>query len=514
MPARGQALLQSGRWQDAAAAFRQALAQDPASLPARMGLAHAFAQGGDLPLATAWLSDACRIAPQRAEPLAALAEVLLRQQQFAQALPLYRRLHEEFAARDRATLLHLGYCHEQLGDVDAAIASYRAAIAREPSFFEAHVDLAGVLWRVEDFEGTLAHAQEAVRLAPQHPYALRILGMALLQLNRLDEAEVQLRRALAIQPDFALAQVDLAFTLLLAGKLQEGWSWYAKRWNDARMQRPAFHQAHREWSGPSQPLRGKRLLVYAEQGLGDVLQFARYIPGLQALGAQVSAVVPPELVPLLEASFEVPCVTRERSVEIDLHVALLDLPGRAGTTLESVPAAVPYLRAPLARRTAWREKLGERDGRLRVGIAWSGSPVQVNNRNRAMPLSVLQPLLTVPGVQWYSLQKGDASALNDVPLPDHVVDLTGQWRDFADSAAMLEQLDLVVTVDTSIAHLAGALGTPVWVMLPPNPDFRWLLEREDSPWYPTMRLFRRAHGEPRAAQVARVGDALRQRLPA
>jgi hypothetical protein len=178
-----------------------------------------------------------------------------------------------------------------------------------------------------------------------------------------------------------------------------------------------------------------------------------------------------------------------------------------------VPAQVPPLRAPRDRGQAWREKLAAWRGQFKVGIAWSGFRGQVNNRNRAIALSEWQPLLAQRGVQCFSLQKSDAGPSTDVAVPaEALVDLTAGWHDFADSAAMIEQLDLVITVDTSIAHLAGAVGKPVWVLLPPNPDFRWLLDREDSPWYPTMRLFRRGFGEARAAQMERVVEALRERL--
>lgn len=515
MLARAQALVQGGRFQEAQAAFREVLAQDPLSVPARIGLAQACAGTGDSLGAVAWLSDACRIVPDDMASAVLLAETLLGQRQYAQALPVYKRLYEQGGSRDRATLLHYGFCLEHVGDVDGAIVQYRDAVTREPGFFEAHVDLAGVLWRVGDFEAALAHATAAANLAPTHPYALRIVGTALLNLNRLDEAEEQLRRALERKPDLALAQLDLAFTLLLAGRLEEGWSWYEKRWNDtARLQRPPFWKPDLEWRGPSQSLQGQRLLVYAEQGLGDVLQFARYLPMLQALGATVNAVVQPELVTLLEHSFPgVVCARRDRALTCDLHAALLDLPGRFGTTLDTIPAQVRYLRAPRDRVDAWRGKLAGRAGELNVGIAWSGFLAQTNNRNRAIALSEWQALFAVPGVQWFSLQKADAGPFTDVFLPaGKVIDLTSEWRDFADSAAMIEQLDLVITVDTSIAHLAGALGKPVWVLLPPNPDFRWLLDREDSPWYPSMRLFRRGFGEERATQMGRVLAALRERI--
>lgn len=513
----GAALLAGGRFHEALATFAQALRQDTTSLAARIGLARACLGTGDALTAIAWLSDACRVAPGTAEPAQLLADLLLGQKQYAQALPIYGWLCGELGARNRANLLHLGYCKEHTGDFPGAAAHYREALALDPEFMEAHVDLAGILWRLEDFEGSLAHALRAEQLAPEHAYAVRIVGTALLNMDRLPEAERQLRRALALQPGLPIAELDLAFTLLGAGRLEEGWAMYERRWRDTdRLQRPAFWRAEHEWRGPiEQPPAGRTLAVYAEQGLGDVLQFARYIPALQALGAKVCAVVQPELVPLIESSFEgVECLAPGRHLRADLHAALLDLPLRLGTrTLADIPAQVPYLCPSAAQREHWRQRLQPWSGACKVGIAWSGSQVQVNNRNRAMPLSLLLRLLELPGVQGFSLQKGDAGASTDAAVdPLRLVDFTGEWQDFADSAAMVEQLDLVITVDTAIAHLAGALGKPVWVLLPPNADWRWLVEREDSPWYPTARLFRRGFGEAREQQVCRVLDALQSAL--
>jgi Flp pilus assembly protein TadD len=496
-------------------ARRQLLAREPASLQARLGLAEGCLAQGDAFTAAAWLSDACRVAPERPEPATRLGELLLSQRQHAQALRVYQRLYEELGARDRSTLLHYGYCLEQVGELDACIARYREAVTAEPGFFEAHINLAGVLWRVGEFHLALAHAQAAVNLAPDHPYAVRILGTALLQLNRLDEAQAQLRRALTLQPDLALAQVDLAFTLLLAGRLDEGWAWYEKRWNDGRSTRPRFFNPALEWQGPAQPLDGRSVVVYAEQGLGDAIQFLRYLPMLQAQGARVLLAVHPELVPLAAHSFPgVECLTPERGhAAADLHAALLDLPLRFGTTLATIPAQAPYLRVPPERAARWRERLAPWSGRFKVGIAWSGYQRQVNNRNRAIALSEWQEVFGLEDVQCFSLQKSDAGPFTDVqPAEGALLDFTSEWRDAADSAAMIDGLDLVVTVDTAIAHLAGALARPTWVLLPPNPDFRWLLERDDSPWYPTARLFRRDAMEPRSAQMARVLAALRERV--
>ena len=542
----GIALLGAGRFHEALQQFAQALRQQPLAVEPRIGLAQACQGIGDGWAATAWLSDACRTAPQRPElwlelarallvqkrepelePLLVTAlaihpenpgllqmqaELYLRNKLHAKALPLYARLHA-LQPTDPVTLLHYGFCLEHAEELTEAAARYREALAQRADFLEAHVDLAGVLWRLEDFEGALVHAQRAAELGPQHPYAVRILGTALLNLNRVDEADRQLRRALELKPGFALAEIDLAFGQLLAGRLEEGWAMYTRRWRDTdRMQRPAFFNAQLEWKGRSaQPLQGKRIGIYAEQGLGDVIQFIRYVPLLQADGASVFGVVPPELVPLLEHSMPgLQCLTPERQFEVDYHVALLDLPMHYGTTLESIPAQRPYLRAPQDKFDIWRERLSAWDGKLKVGLAWAGAKQQVNNLNRSVRLSQLAALMNMPGVQCFSLQKGDGGPMTDAESsPEQLVDLTAHWKDFTDSTAMLQNLDLVITVDTAVAHLTGAMGRPVWVILAPNADWRWLLDREDSPWYPSMRLFRRGFGEARTVQVGRVAAALK-----
>jgi len=400
--------------------------------------------------------------------------------------------------------------------VDKAVAAYRHALACKPKFLEAHVNLAGVLWRVQDFDGALAHARKAVALAPQHPYAVRIMGTAYFNLNQLQDAETWLRKALALQPGLTLAETDLAFTLLLSGRLREGWQMYHLRWRDTeRMKRPGFFRPEAEWKGRAlQPLQGKRIAVYAEQGLGDVLQFVRYVPLLRAEGAVVSCVVHDELVALLRHSMpDAQCPAPGETIVADHHVALLDLPMHFDTTLENIPARVPYLCAPPAKVAQWALRMPPADGRLRVGLAWSGSPAQVNNANRSMRLADLMPLIEEPGLQCFCLQKEKVGAFTDVaPAASQLLDLTPQWKDFADTAGVIHHLDLVITVDTSVAHLAGAMGKEVWVMLAPNADWRYLLDREDSPWYPTMRLFRRAFGERRAKQVERVVSALQLKL--
>lgn len=536
----GVVLLGLNRPHEAFGKFSNALRLNPLAVDTRLAIAQAYLAMNDGWSASAWVSDACRVAPNHPPLWIQLAQLLANQKREAELEPALRsgvaanpeskqmvealaeyylnrkryadgaRIYPDLMmldGKDPKTLLHYGFCLEHSHDLEGSVQRYREAIALSPDFLEAHVDLAGVLWRLADYEGSLKHAQEAVRINPQHPYAVRIYGTALLHLNRLDEAETQLRRALELKPDFPVAMIDLALLLLLAGKFEEGWQVYERRWSDTdRMTRPAFFRPELEWKGPRlQPVAGKRVVIYAEQGLGDVINFVRYAKVLQADGATVFCVIQPELIPLVESMSGVVCLKPNLNIEADYHVALLELPLHYRTGLHSIPAEMPYLRPGQEKSSAWKAKLSHWDGKLKVGIAWAGHHIHANHHNRSMTLSEFKPLLDMPGVQCFSLQKSDGGVYTDVKVTaQELIDFTSEWSDFADSAAMIENLDVIVSIDSAVIHLAGALNKPTWVILPPNPDWRWLLERNDSPWYPSMRLYRRDHAEPRKAQMARV----------
>lgn len=541
----GQVLMRLNRPHEAFAKFSQAIRLQPLAVDTRVALAQAYLSMGDGWSAAAWLSDACRVAPgqpglwlQLAQLLAAqkrdaevepvlragaainaearplveaLAELLLNRKRYADGLKVYEQLLP-LAPEDPKTLLHYGFCLEHVHRLEESVARYREAIAQRPDFLEAHVDLAGVLWRLGDYDGSLGHAEKAVSISPDHPFAVRILGTALLHLNRLDEAEAHLRRALALKPDFPIAIVDLALLLLLAGRFEEGWQVYERRWTDTdRMNRPAFFRPELEWQGPQkQPVRGKRIVIYAEQGLGDVIHFIRYAKVLQDDGATVYCVIQPELVPLVESMPGVIGLKPNLNIEADYHVALLELPLHYRTGLHNVPADVPYLVPPADKVATWRDRMKKWDGKLKVGIAWAGHYIHANHHNRCMPLSEFKAIIEMPGVQCFSLQRSDGERYTDLAFDESdLIDFTDEWTDFTDSAAMIANLDLVISIDSAVVHLAGAMGKPVWMVLPPNPDWRWLLDRDNSPWYPTMRLFRRDHKEARAAQMGRVVKELR-----
>ena len=554
----GLVLARLNRVHEAFARYTRALELNSLSVEVRLGLANAYLAMNDGWTAAAWVSDACRVAPHNpqqwlqlaqllavqkrhaeVEPallsgvaanpadiglLEALGEFYLQQKRFADAVSTYERVsglvaklrvHDPRVAQSAKALLHHGFALEHNFQLEAAATQYRAALVAQPDYLEALIDLSGLLWRLGDFQSTMDFAKQAYALAPTHPFAVRILGTAHLHFNELEQAEHYVRLALTLKDPFPIARVDLALLLLLAGKFEQGWAAYERRWSDTdRMTRPAFFNSELEWQGPVlQPVAGKRVAIYAEQGLGDVINFIRYAKVLQRDGATVYAVVQADLIALVETIPGVICLKAHINIEADYHVALLELPLHYRTDASNAPNEVPYLHAPTDKKAAWAERLKPWAKKLKIGITWSGHHVHANNHNRCMPLSAFEPIIMMDGVQCFSLQKSDGGAYTDLALEEgQLTDFTKELVDFTDTAALVENLDLVIGIDSSVIHLSAALAVTTWVPLPPNPDWRWLTEREDSPWYPTMRLFRRGHTEPKTAQMARVKQALIERV--
>ena len=341
-------------------------------------------------------------------------------------------------------------------------------------------------------------------------------GIVLKMLGRYREAAAAFGRALSCKPDDASAKFALAFLHLTLGEFAAGWALYEARFDVPALGNPARHFSAPRWNG-SEPLQGKTLLVHAEQGLGDVIQFCRYLPLLLAQDISLVFEVMPSIRPLLRT---LPGAVRlvgrgEPLPPVDYHCPLLSLPLALGTRLETIPAQVPYLTAEPERITRWKQRL-QALPRLRVGIAWQGNPTVeklIWARGRSIPLAVLEPLAHLPGVSLVSLQKGfGVEQLRAIPFAGGIVDLSAELDPgpdaFLDTAAVMAGLDLVISSDTSVAHLAGALGRPVWVMLAASPEWRWGLERTDSPWYPTMRLFRQTANRDWTVVVAAIVEAL------
>jgi tetratricopeptide (TPR) repeat protein len=439
------------RSNEAAACLRRLLLLRPDNFEACNSLGALLAAEGQLGEAHHWLSKALLLKPDFAEAANNLGNVL----------------------RDR-------------GRPEEAAVYYERVLANDPGNAAAANNLGAVL--VD--QGRLADAipcyERALALEPDNVAASNNLGVVLVEQGKLQEAERRFDFALALQPGHAEAQWNLALIELLKGDYANGWRNYEARFRRRRNPRRGLLQP--QWRG--EPLNGARILLRAEQGLGDSLQFLRYIPLVQAAGGKVILEIPLRLRRLAEqlAGIEEMVMSDDPPPQCDWQCPLMSLPLAFGTTVESIPAQVPYLSIPEA--ALWTAGALPWPARgLRVGVAWAGSPSHPSNRFRSLALAALAPLFRVRGVHFFSLQMGPATAELGT-VRGQLTDLSPLTTDMADTAAQIAHLDLIITVDTSVAHLAGALAKPTWVLLPCAPDWRWMLGREDSPWYPTVRLFR------------------------
>ncbi len=490
------------------------------------------------------------------EPSAALLRQAVRRHQageLQQAMAAYRRL---LAAdpRNPDALHMLGVALAQMGAFAEAVPFMRAALESLPRSAMVHYHLGNALSGLERYEEALGCYERAMTLEPRNAPVQVRCGIALAKLGRLDEAEQRFVRASALSPkdadshynlgnlyglrrqyDLAVAsfcralelspghsdaRFNLALLKLLRAELREGWELYEERFAiDARRGAARRYEAPR-WTG-KEPLEGRRILLWAERGLGDTLQFCRYAPLLRDLGAIVTLEVQPRLKPLLERQFiDVRVAAHGESCgPCDYQCPLLSVPRAFATELATIPARVPYLRVEPTAIERWAQRLSRGEG-LRVGIAWQGNPEAERNwaRGRSILLAALEPLAREPGVRLISLQTGPgAEQLNSVGFTARVLSFgtaldTGAGA-FMDTAAIIMSLDVVISSDSAVAHLAGALGVPVWVALHATSEWRWLLDRSDSPWYPTMRLFRQPAAGDWEAVVRNISAALRQ-LPA
>jgi Flp pilus assembly protein TadD len=397
----------------------------------------------------------------------------------------------ESAPRSPALFFNLGNALRIQGEIPEAIEYYRNALSLGLQRPEVHNNLGIALQMADRWDDALRAFEGA--LAQDHHYlpALTNRGNALIQLGRPEDALNPLQKAAELQPGYADAHWLLSHALLVTGRLPEGWDEYEWRWN--KMKAASYHRGGAELRWNGEDLSGKTILLYAEQGIGDAVQFVRYASLVKSRGARVVVECHAELVSLFRS---IDCVSAvyarsEKGPHFDVACPLLSLPSVFRTRMDTIPNDVPYLRPEAARVARWEKLLEPYKSRLRVGLAWAGNAGHANDRKRSIPFERLAPLASTGGVQFISVQKlenGDARGPNPGVLP--LVDWTGELHDFADTAALLSQLDLLITVDTAVAHVAGALGTPVWMMVPFIPDWRWFLHRLDSPWYPSMRLFR------------------------
>ena len=410
-------------------------------------------------------------------------------------------LLKEAAAAYRQVLRHrpnaadthnnLGVVLVQQGKLAEAVKSYRRSLELRPKYADAQNNLGNALRQQGLFEDAEASLREALQIKPDYAEAYNNLAIALVKQERMEEAVTNYRQALQLKPDYPDAHKNLGLALLGTGEFAEGWTQYEWRWQSKDMPARKFDQPR--WDG--QPLEGKTILLYAEQGLGDTLQFIRYALLIERQGGRVLVECQKALIGLLERC---PGIFRlvphgEKLPEFQAQAPLMSLPGILGTSLDSIPAGVPYLSPEPDRVRAWGEEFKGLTG-FKIGIAWQGSQKYQDDKFRSIRLVNFEPLARLPGTRLVNLQKGyGAEQLGEVGAAWGVMDFGKRVDEkgaFLDTAAIMKHLDLVVTSDSAMAHLAGALGVPVWLAVSKAPDWRWLLQREDSPWYPTMRLFR------------------------
>jgi len=414
-----------------------------------------------------------------------------------------------------ALLLNQGSALHGLYRYEEAIETLTAAMQAAPDQADTYVSLAGVLHDCGQHERAIEVASRALDLTPDYAPALLNRGLALHALGRLEEAIADRRAVLRRIPDHADAHFDLASSLLISGRLREGWEEHEWRWQRPPMMPRDFSQ--KLWRGEA--IAGQTILLHAEQAYGDTLQFVRYAPMVAALGARVVLEVPTALTRLFSCLPGLAAVIAQGAAlpDFDLHCPLLSLPLAFGTTLATVPAEIPYLSADPALVAKWQGRLPAAEGSLRVGLVWAGEPrpemIEAHriDRRRSMKLADFSPLAAIPGVRFISLQKGSPAAQVAAPPAGMTIfDPMPEVMDFADTAAIIAGLDLVIAVDTSVAHLAGALGKPVWLLSRFDGCWRWLRERRDSPWYPSLRLYRQENPGAWGAPIAAITEDLRR----
>jgi tetratricopeptide (TPR) repeat protein len=514
---RGATYMALGEWDNALAAFDLAVAGGLVGAEVHVSRAMALLRARRFEEALVAADQAAARKPGWVPALVARGSALLELRRAAEAL---ESLTQAAALEPRAAPAHLwlGRALHALGRPEAALDSFNRALELDPGMAEAYNNRATALDDLNQWEAALADYDRALSINAALPELHLNRGNLLRNLNRVQEALTSYRQALALQPGSALGHFNRALTQLVTGDLAAGWQgleWRSRLECGATVDVPGA----RRWLG-NESIAGRTLALIGEWGAGDILQFCRYTEAAAQLGARVIVVVPQALVRLLASlSGAAQVVALDGPLpDFDYYCPMLSLPLAFNTRLGSIPARLPYLSVAPELRERWRAKLGERR-RPRIGLVWSGGfrPRQMQlwpvNTRRNVPLAKLAPLRHAE-LEFYSLQKGEPAESELAGLIEagwdgpRLIDLTSELGDYADTAALVEQLDLVITVDTSIAHLAGALGKPVWILNRFDTCWRWLLDRPDSPWYPTARLYRQERPGDWDSVIARVAADL------
>lgn len=508
----GIALAGLGRLDDAVIRLRRAVQVRPDFAQGHNNLGVALAQKGQSEEALACFERALEVQPDYAEASFNLGNALGTLGRRDDAIARYRRTIE-VRPDHGGTWNNLGLALTESGRAAEAVVVLQQAVRLRPQAVEAHTNLGLAYAELGRFAEAEASYREALRLDPKHVEAHTNLGNAYKEQGRLDEALACYQTALCLNPDSASTHYNRSLALLQAGDYARGWPAYEWRWRRPKEKLRLFRQPR--WGG--EPLKGRTVLLWCEQGLGDTLQFVRFAPLVQRRGGRVVLECPGFLIPLLSTcpGIDQLVAESEEPPPADVQAPLMSLPGLLGTTVETVPAEVPYLRAEPERVEKWRQRLAPEPG-FKVGVVWQGNRHFQWDRYRSIPLKYFALLARVEGVRLISLQKGHGAeqvarvgkGVAVTELGDEVDPEGG----FLDTAAVMQNLDLVVTADTSAGHLAGALGVPVWLALSAVADWRWLVGRAGTPWYPTMRLFRQRNLGDWGSVFRRMAQALGRKV--
>ena len=487
----GFALAHRGKPDAAIMCYQQAARLKPNYFEANHNLGNALSEQGRCDEAISAYHEALRIRPDEPRVLKCLAITLGRQEKHQEALETFRRavqirpdFHEAWN--------DMGITFARQSKHHDAIDAYRQAIKHKPEYAEAYNNLGNALRNVGQFDESLECYQKAIALKPNYPDAHNNYGIALSEMGRFDEAVANYTRCIELRPGHVDAHMNRALTWLRKGDYGLGWAEYEWRWKKRSLTNRPLIQP--QWNGF--PLEGRTLLIITEQGFGDVMQFIRYAPILKSQGARVVFECPEKLIKLISGCPGVDVLLPQGAPlpHYDVYAPLLTVPGLVDTSLDRVPNQVPYITADASLVDKWRRELSNYP-EFKVGINWQGNPKYAGDFHRSIPLKFFEPLARVPGVRLFSLQKNDGVEQIQQNTGKFEVTELGSRLDvetapFVDTAAVMTCLDLFITSDTAVAHLAGALGVPVWMALSTTPDWRWLSVREDNPWYPTMRIFR------------------------
>jgi tetratricopeptide (TPR) repeat protein len=509
----GVVLLEQGKMEESAACLRQAVLLRPDSAEAQCNLGNVLKALGQLDEANACYEQALQLRPTYVEALNNLGSTLKAQNKLDEAIARYRQaiqIRPDYAEAQN----NLGVTLLEQGKPAEAEPHYREALRLKPAYAEVHLGLGAAVLELGRPEEATACYHEALRLKPTYAEAYNNLGSAQMALGKLPEAIVSYTEAVRLRQDYAEAHHNRAMAWLLAGDFEQGWVEYEWRWKCKKWKMPPFPQPL--WDGSD--LAGRTILLHIEQGIGDTVMFLRYPELVKQRGGTVLMACPETLERLFRGARGVDRLVPRGSPmpQFDVHAPMLSLPRMLGLPHPESANTVPYLAPEPDLVASWARDLSQYPG-FKVGIAWQGNPKYANDRHRSIPLRFFAPLARAPGVRLLSLQKGHGS--EQVPQVDFpVIDLAQRLDEttggFVDTVAALRSLDLVITSDTAVAHIAGALGVPVWTALTFAPDWRWQLGREDSPWYPTMRLFRQSSWGDWAGLFERITGELGKLVPA